>query len=347
MFFPVKWFLVWIHKVLYLKVDTHKATTTGVPPPTTGEGGVTTVVKESPNKQHLETVRTQDMSVYSQSPLGLELEFGRIHLCIIFFILIASSYITQSIGIHAFFGAYVAGIIIPKEGKFVDKLAPKLELVVVDFLLPLYFANNVLSLRIQSISTGQDVGVMFAIIFIASFAKMVPSLFATKLSTGQSWRFCGTMAVLMNTRGLVELIVLNVGLSLGILSSKVFVMMVVMAVVTTALTPPLIYLLVKTGHGLPVVTLSGVNGGTCSVSSPVTLKLVDVTQMDGGGVGGDVLDDVHEHTVRSSASVKTVTSTGEIPMVPLGADYLYSTTMNRANSNPITLYKKKDYDHYE
>ena len=167
----------------------------------------------------------------------------RIHVSLIFVVLLVSAFLSQSIGIHAFFGAYIAGVIVPKQDGFVEALAPKIELVVVDFLLPLYFVNNGLNLSIQSIATGQDIGVMFALIFIASFGKIFPTLITTKLTTKESWRFCSTMGVLMNTRGLVELIVLNVGLNLQILSPKVFAMMVVMAVATTAITPPIVYLL--------------------------------------------------------------------------------------------------------
>lgn len=165
----------------------------------------------------------------------------RIEVLVVFLVLLASSFYTESIGIHAFFGAFLAGIVVPKQGDVAHLLAPKIELVVVDFLLPLYFANSGLRLNLSSIRS-HSFGVLFAILGLACLGKFLPTLIVSKLLTRQSWRFCASLGILMNTRGLVELIVLNIGLDLHILSTELFTMMVVMAVVTTVITPPLFFL---------------------------------------------------------------------------------------------------------
>lgn len=165
----------------------------------------------------------------------------RIEVLVVFLVLLASSFYTESIGIHAFFGAFLAGIVVPKQGDVAHLLAPKIELVVVDFLLPLYFANSGLRLNLSSIRS-HSFGVLFAILGLATLGKFLPTFIVSKLLTRQSWRFCASLGILMNTRGLVELIVLNIGLDLHILSTELFTMMVVMAVVTTVITPPLFFL---------------------------------------------------------------------------------------------------------
>ncbi len=153
--------------------------------------------------------------------------FRRSHITIMLLMLLASSLATETIGIHAFFGAFVAGCVVPKEDNLADILAPKIELIVMDFLLPLYFANSGLKLNMTTISSsGTDAGAIIAIISAACIGKFVPTFFMTRIITKRPWRFCASLGVLMNTRGLVELIVLNIGLDLGILSVKLFTIMV-------------------------------------------------------------------------------------------------------------------------
>jgi Kef-type K+ transport system membrane component KefB len=173
-----------------------------------------------------------------------EVPLSRTQVTFIFLVLVLSAYITESIGIHAFFGAFLAGIIVPKDtSTFAHQLAPRIEVVVLDFLLPLYFANAGLRMDIQSLRTSKDGGVLVFVIVLACAAKFVPTTLMSRLLTGKSWRFCVSLGVLMNTRGLVELIVLNIGLDSGILSIRLYTMMVIMAVLTTALTPPLLHVL--------------------------------------------------------------------------------------------------------
>jgi len=152
-------------------------------------------------------------------------------------ILLLCAYFAQSIGIHAFFGSFIAGIVIPKQGTFVAEFAPKLEVLVVDFLLPLYFVSSGLHTDLQS----ADGGITVALIIFASVGKFFPCTLATKLLTKKDWNYCVSLGVLMNTRGLVELIALNIGLNLGVLSQQLFSMLVIVALITTFMSAPLVH----------------------------------------------------------------------------------------------------------
>ena len=154
------------------------------------------------------------------------------------------------IGIHAFFGSFVAGVIVPKGNKYklTESLCPRMELLTKDFLLPLYFASSGIKTNIGSLSSGTDWGYVFAIILIAVAAKFIPGCLVTKLVTGRDWRYCVTFGFLMNTRGLVELIALNVGLQTGVLSVRLFTVLVLMAILTTLMTSPLLWTIYKAPH---------------------------------------------------------------------------------------------------
>jgi Kef-type K+ transport system membrane component KefB len=153
--------------------------------------------------------------------------------------LFASSFVTELIGIHALFGAFLFGAIIPKQGSFAAALAEKLEDVVVVFLLPLFFAYSGLRTQIGLLDTPASWLTCAAITFVACLGKFGGSAAAARF-TGLSWRESAAIGVLMNTRGLMELVVLNVGLDLGIISPALFTMMVIMALVTTFMTSPLL-----------------------------------------------------------------------------------------------------------
>lgn len=158
-------------------------------------------------------------------------------------LLIGSSYCTEAIGIHAFFGAFMAGLIIPKRrnSDFVQVMGERMELLVKEFLLPLYFANSGIRTNIGTLDTARYWGITVAIICLAVLGKFTAGCLASKVLTKRSWRFCTTVGLFMNTRGLVEIIALNVGLQLGILSTRLFTMMVIMAICTTIMTNPLVY----------------------------------------------------------------------------------------------------------
>jgi Kef-type K+ transport system membrane component KefB len=157
----------------------------------------------------------------------------------ILLLLIVSSTITELIGIHALFGAFLFGAILPKEGRLAEMLAEKLETVAVVLLLPLFFAYSGLRTEIALLSQPQEWLVALGLIGLASLGKFGGSAVAARL-TGLRWREASALGILMNTRGLMELIVLNIGLDLGVISPTIFTMMVIMALATTFATTPVL-----------------------------------------------------------------------------------------------------------
>jgi len=158
-------------------------------------------------------------------------------VAIFFLTLILSSYATEIIGIHALFGAFMAGAIMPDITKFRNIFIEKVEDVSVILLLPLFFVFTGLRTQIGLINDPYLWQVTGFIILVAVVGKFLGSALAAKF-VGQSWRDSLTIGALMNTRGLMELIVLNIGLDLKVLTPEVFTMMVIMALVTTFMTGP-------------------------------------------------------------------------------------------------------------
>ena len=158
-------------------------------------------------------------------------------VAIFFLLLIISSYATELIGIHALFGAFMMGAIMPDVPKFRTVFISKVEDVSVILLLPLFFVFTGLRTEIGLINEPYLWKVTGLIIMVAVVGKFFGSALAAKF-VGQSWRNSLTIGALMNTRGLMELIVLNIGLALGVLTTEVFTMMVIMALVTTFMTGP-------------------------------------------------------------------------------------------------------------
>ena len=154
-------------------------------------------------------------------------------------LLLLSSWTTELIGIHGLFGGFMFGAILPKDRGFARAVHRRLEAVVVVVLLPLFFAVSGLRTRIGLLEAGGDWAACGLVVLVACAGKFGGCTVAARV-TGYSWRDAGALGVLMNTRGLMELIVLNIGLDLGILSPVVFSMMVVMALVTTFSTTPLL-----------------------------------------------------------------------------------------------------------
>ena len=148
----------------------------------------------------------------------------------------------SSIGIHALFGAFLLGAVIPHDSVVARELLGKLEDAVVVLLLPVFFAYTGLRTQIGLVSGSEEWLACILIVLVASVGKFGGSLFAARV-TGSGWREAASVGVLMNTRGLMELIVLNVGLDLGVLSPTLFAMLVIMAVVTTLATTPVLALL--------------------------------------------------------------------------------------------------------
>lgn len=156
--------------------------------------------------------------------------------------LIISSYITEIIGIHALFGAFMTGAIMPDITKIRKIIIEKVEDVSLILLLPLFFVFTGLRTEIGLINGTYLWQITGLIILVAVVGKFFGSALAAKF-VGQNWRDSLTIGALMNTRGLMELIVLNIGLDLKVLTPEVFTMMVIMALVTTFMTGPVIDLI--------------------------------------------------------------------------------------------------------
>lgn len=151
--------------------------------------------------------------------------------------LIISSYCTEVIGIHALFGAFMAGAVMPDNERFRHMFIEKVEDVSVTLFLPLFFVFTGLRTEIGLLNDPYLWKITGMIILVAVVGKFVGSAVAAKF-VGQNWKDSLTIGALMNTRGLMELVVLNIGLDLGVLSPEMFAMMVIMALVTTFMTGP-------------------------------------------------------------------------------------------------------------
>lgn len=153
--------------------------------------------------------------------------------------LLLSALTAEAIGIHAIFGAFLLGAIIPHDSEVAVDFRHKLEDFVKILLLPAFFAYTGMRTQIGLVSGVQAWIACLVIILVATVGKFGGTLAAARM-TGLSWRMGSALGVLMNTRGLMELIVLNIGLELGVISPKLFAMMVIMALVTTLATTPIL-----------------------------------------------------------------------------------------------------------
>ena len=156
-------------------------------------------------------------------------------------LILTSALATELIGIHALFGAFVAGVIMPEKADFREYLIVRLENFSSLFLLPLFFAFSGLRTHVGLLNDPTSWLVCLAIIGVATLGTLGGTMVTARL-TGMSWNDSFALGALMNTRGLVELVALNIGYDLGILPPRIFAMMVVMALVTTFLTGPLLNL---------------------------------------------------------------------------------------------------------
>ena len=160
-------------------------------------------------------------------------------LAAIVLVMLASAWITQTLGIHALFGAFVAGVVMPKSPTFVRETARPFEDVMLVVLLPLFFATTGIRMSLD-IFEGAAMWGFFALILLVAFAgKLGGSAVASRVA-GLSWRESLSLGALMNTRGLMGLIILSVGVDAGVVSQPLFVMMVLMSIITTTATAPLL-----------------------------------------------------------------------------------------------------------
>jgi Kef-type K+ transport system membrane component KefB len=181
----------------------------------------------------------------------------RTWMAVVLLVVLLSAMVTEIIGIHALFGAFFAGVVMPRDAALRARAGERVEYVSELVLLPLFFALTGLRTQIGLLDQGHLWLVCLGIIALAVSGKLLGGACIARLVSGFGWRESWLVGALLNTRGLMELVVLNIGYELGILSPTIFTMLVLMALLTTVMTGPLIGLL--TGRSrLDTVTLRAV-----------------------------------------------------------------------------------------
>jgi K+:H+ antiporter len=183
---------------------------------------------------------------------------GRSSMAIVLILLLFSSWLTENIGIHALFGAFFAGLILSDNPDLRKKVISDLGDLGVVLLLPLFFVISGLRTRIEMMNDGHTLLICSIVVLTAVSGKLGATALAARLA-GQSLRDSLCIGALMNTRGLMELIVLNIGYELGVFSSRIFTILVLMALISTIMTFPILDLLerlmpekVRRSDALPV-----------------------------------------------------------------------------------------------
>ncbi|KAM0936767.1 putative cation/H+ exchanger, sodium/solute symporter superfamily [Dioscorea sansibarensis] len=166
------------------------------------------------------------------------------YICVTLATVLAAGFITDAIGIHALFGAFVVGIFVPKDGPFGRVMIEKIEDLVTGLFLPLYFVSSGLKTNIATISTGQSWGLVVLVITTACIGKILGTILVS-LFVKVPCREAVTLGFLMNTKGLVELIVLNIGKDRKVLNDETFAIMILMALFTTFITTPIVMAIYK------------------------------------------------------------------------------------------------------
>jgi Kef-type K+ transport system membrane component KefB len=179
---------------------------------------------------------------YHATKLSLEL------LGVVVASVLLSAAATDVLGIHPLFGAFLAGVCFPRIPRWQEEIRERLDMLIAVLLLPLFFALTGMRTRLDLLN-GTKMWLWAGIVLLAAVAgKMGGAILAARWS-GHSWRDAGALGALLNTRGLVELIVLNIAYNVGVFSPTLFTMLVVMALVTTMLTSPILRLLkIQDGH---------------------------------------------------------------------------------------------------
>lgn len=165
-------------------------------------------------------------------------------MAIFFVALLFSALATELIGIHAIFGAFLLGAITPHDSRVANELTKRIEDLVRIMFLPAFFAFTGMRTQIGLLESVSDWEICGVIVLVATLGKFGGTLVAARL-TGLGWRDASSLGILMNTRGLVELIVLNIGLDLGVITPRLFAMLVVMALATTFATTPILHLITR------------------------------------------------------------------------------------------------------
>jgi len=165
------------------------------------------------------------------------LQNNKFSIVFAFSILFLSAYITEIIGIHALFGAFIAGVIMPNNFHLKEMISNKIEDISTIILLPIFFALTGLRTQIGLLKDSHLLIISIIIICTAIIGKFAGSAITSKI-IGKSWKDSLSIGVLMNTRGLMELIVLNIGYDLGVFGPEIFSILVIMALFTTFMTGP-------------------------------------------------------------------------------------------------------------
>ena len=168
-------------------------------------------------------------------------------LAVVLSFVFVSALATEAIGIHALFGAFLAGVCMPRDSALRNFLRERLEMFSSVFLLPLFFAFTGLRTQVGLLDDWKSWLVCGSVVLVAIAGKLGGSTLAARW-TGMGWGDSFALGALMNTRGLVELIVLNIGYDLGLLSPRIFTMLVLMALLTTLMTGPLLALVDAVRH---------------------------------------------------------------------------------------------------
>jgi len=163
-------------------------------------------------------------------------------VAIVLLLVLASAWTTEWLGIHALFGAFALGAVMPKDPGLVHDLMEKLEDFTVVLLLPIFFAFTGLRTSIGLVQGAEMWSYFGLVLLVACAGKFGGSALAAR-ATGLGWREAGAVGILMNTRGLMELVILGIGLDLGAISPAMFAIMVMMALATTAMTTPILELI--------------------------------------------------------------------------------------------------------
>ncbi|MGH2538203.1 MAG: cation:proton antiporter [Candidatus Promineifilaceae bacterium] len=171
--------------------------------------------------------------------------FGRVDrrmMALILLLILAAGWITERLGIHALFGAFLLGAMMPRHNALVDTIALKLEDLTVVLLLPIFFALIGLQTRLGLVA-GWELWLLTGLIIAVAILGKLGGVSLAARANGLPWRQAAGLGLLMNTRGLMELVVLTIGLEIGVLSPTLFTMLVLMALLTTFMTSPLLHLL--------------------------------------------------------------------------------------------------------
>ena len=162
--------------------------------------------------------------------------------------LLFSSCLTQLIGIHEIFGAFVWGLVLPRERKLISGISQKIEDVTILLLLPLYFTYSGLRTSIGLLNSGKHWAILFLTLLATSLGKIVGCTFTARFTAGLNWRESLSLGVLMNTKGLVALIILNIGFEISVISETMFTMLVIVSLLTTVVTSPLLHFIYPTSQ---------------------------------------------------------------------------------------------------